>query len=223
MKAKVYVKDQIVNIYGIRYIKEESSHIEIPSGRKRRSCTFQCTCGNYFISILGDVVNNKRTSCGCKKKRSRAKLYNEGDLINGVKFIKSIGIKKLIQYALFKCPVCGRPWKSSIGNVQQGRSKSCCSIRRGWTRSQWIKFTKKATLYKVRLYNETESFIKIGITSRSVKHRLKYIPYQYEILKVVEGDSAYIFDLESRYKRLYKNNNYSPNIHFLGRTECFKH
>jgi len=221
MKAKVYTKDQIVNQHGIKYVKEETRHVEIPSGRKRRACTFQCTCGNYFISRLGDVLNNKRTSCGCKKG-AHAKLYNEGDLINGVKFIKSFGTQKMMQYALFKCPICGKPWKSSVGNIQNGNSKSCCSVRRGWSKSQWVKFCNKALLYKVRLYNDNESFIKVGITSRSIEHRMKAIPYNYEIIRIIEGSSGYIFDLENRYKRLYKENSYSPNIHFLGRTECFK-
>jgi len=221
MKAKTYFKDQIVNIHGIKYIKDEAPHIESPSGRKRRACTFECVCGNHFVSRLGDVLNNKRTSCGCKKG-THAKQYTSGEKINGVEFIKSLGVKKYIHYALFKCPTCGRPWKSSVGNIQCSNSKSCCSKRRGWSRSQWIKFCNNATLYKVRLYNENESFIKIGITTRSIEHRMKQIPYNYEILKTIEGKSDYIFDLENRYKRLYKENSYSPNIHFLGRTECFK-
>jgi hypothetical protein len=51
---------------------------------------------------------------------------------------------------------------------------------------------------------------------------MKAIPYNYEVIRIIEGDSGYIFDLEHRYKRLNKKNSYSPNIHFLGRTECFK-
>lgn len=211
--------EQIVNVHGIKYIAEEKPFIE-PSGRKRRVCLFKCHCDKKFISRHSDVISNKRTSCGCKKGVKPTK-YTKGELINGIEFVKTISITKYAQRALFKCPICSNYWESNVNNVKTGKSKSCCGIKRGWSRSQWIKVSKIAKLYKVRLYNEKESFIKIGITTNSVNHRLKRLPYHYETLKVIEGDSGYIFDLELKTKKMFKQYKYIPLKHFKGESECY--
>ena len=63
---------------------------------KKRKSLFKCNCGNNFISSISDVKQNKRKSCGCKKGNTPNK-YTYGDLINGIKFIKTlINIKKWI-------------------------------------------------------------------------------------------------------------------------------
>lgn len=41
-------------------------------------------------------------------------------------------------------------------------------------------------------------------------------------LIINKGDSSYIYDLEMRIKRLFKNYNYEPLIKFKGFSECFK-
>ena len=219
MKRINYKKGQIVNQHKILFISEEPS--VIVSNVKRRKAIFQCECGNNFTSLIKDVIYNKRTSCGCKKG-VKAKIYKKGDFINGIKFIKSCGTFKNAQKAIFECPKCKNKWISSVNNIQRGKTKSCCGSIRGWTRSQWVDFSKTSKLYRVRLYNEYESFIKIGITTKTLKERFKYIPYSFEIINVVEGESSYIFDLENRFKRFFKKNKYTPKIDFLGKTECFK-
>jgi hypothetical protein len=187
--------------------------------RYRRICLFKCHCGIKFKSTLSDVYN-KRTSCGCRKGNIPNK-YNQGDLINGVKFIKSCGTIKHAQRAIFECPICKSEWESLIGNIQAGNTKSCCGVKRGWSKSQWIKVSPVAKLYKVRLYNELESFIKIGITTKSIKKRFRNIPYDFEVIKIIESESGYIFDLENRIKRIFKNYKYKPLISFKGESECY--
>lgn len=218
MKRINYVTGQVVNNHGISYISEES--FVIISNVKRRKATFKCECGKEFISIIKDVIYNKRTSCGCKKG-SKPNEYKEGDLINGIKFISTCGTIKYAQKAIFECPKCKNEWKSLVSNIQAGNTKSCCGYKRGWSKSQWIKMSKISKLYKVRLYNQYESFIKIGITTKSVKERFKSIPYNLEILKVIEGESSYIFELELRTKKVFKTYRYKPLISFNGETECY--
>jgi hypothetical protein len=220
MRAISYSTNEIVNNHNIRYVKDEGSFNDRFKKRKRRVCTFMCECGKQFVSKLSDVTSNKRTSCGCKKG-NKPKEYKSNDLINGIEFVSSIGTVKYAQRAIFKCPLCGRKWKSLISNIQAGNTKSCCAIKRGWTKSKWIEKSKSSLLYKVRLYNHSESFIKIGITTKSVKQRMSCIPYNFEIIKVINGDSGYIYDLENRIKRFIKKNRYTPLIHFGGETECY--
>jgi len=93
--------------------------------------------------------------------------------------------------------------------------------KRGWSRSQWINKSKISYLYKVRLFNNDESFIKIGITSREINLRFNSIPYEYEVIKIIKGESAYIYDLELRTKKMFKKYRYNPLIEFKGRTECY--
>lgn len=219
MKKINYTSGQIVNKHGIKYISEQP--FVIISNIKRRKAVFMCECGKEFISLIKDVIYNKRTSCGCKKG-SKPKIYKNGELINGIKFIKSCGTFKYAQKAVFECPKCKKEWISLICNIQAGNTKSCCGKKRGWSKSQWVKISKNSKLYKVRVYNDNESFIKIGITTKSVEHRFKFIPYNFEIIKIIEGDSSYIYDLELRTKRLFKKYSYKPLISFKGETECYK-
>ena len=219
MRKLKLAEGDIVNSHNIVFIKDIVSHVSI-SNIKRRKCLFKCHCGNLFESMLTDAIT-KRTSCGCNKG-NKARIYNEGDLINGIKFIKTLGTVKYAQKAIFECPICGKHWESFIANIQGGHSKSCCCVKRGWSRSQWTRLSDKATLYKVKMYNNNESFIKIGITKNSIKERFGGIPYKYEVIKMIKADSGYIYDLENRIKRLFKKYNYIPLIKFKGETECFK-
>lgn len=218
MRKKDLISGTVINRHGIKYISDLES-VKL-GNRLRRFCLFQCSCGIIFKSTLNDAYY-KRTSCGCKKGNKPNK-YKEGDLINGIRFIKSCGTKDYAQRAIFECPICKNNWESLVGNIQAGHTKSCCGVKRGWSKSQWVKLSSTAKLYKVRLYNDFESFIKIGITTKLVSKRFINIPYQYEILKVIDGESGYIFDLENRSKRLFKNYSYKPLISFKGESECYK-
>lgn len=219
MKKINYTLGQVINKHGITYVSE--AHPINTHKTKKRSCIFKCECGKEFSCTLSDVRENKRTSCGCKKKGNKSNIYKEGDFINGIKFIKTCGTYNYAQRAIFKCPICKNEWESLVANIQAGHTKSCCGVKRGWSRSQWLKLSKNARLYKVRLYNDKESFIKIGITTKSIEKRFKYIPYNFEIIKIIEGDSGYIYDLEIKTKKLFKNYKYIPLLKFKGETECY--
>lgn len=218
MKRTTYTLGQIINKHGITYVSE--AHPVKIYKEKKRWGTFKCECGKEFTCTFSDVRENKRTSCGCKKGNG-PNIYKKGDFINGVKFIKTCGTHNYAQRAIFECPMCKNEWESSIGNIQGGYTKSCCGIKRGWSRSQWLKVSKIAKLYKIRLYNDEESFIKIGITTKSLERRFKRIPYNFEVLKIIEGESGYIFDLELRTKRFFKAYKYIPLLNFKGETECY--
>ncbi len=219
MKRIEYTYNQVLGNNGIAYMKEIQPHIS-SSGRKRRKALFLCHCGKKYKSIINDVKHNNSKSCGCSKGREPAQ-YLSGSLINDIEFIKSLGIVKNVHYAMFRCPKCKSTWKSSIGNIQQGHSKTCCSKTGGWSRSQWVSRYTTSLLYKILLYNDDEEFIKIGICSTSIKKRMARIPYSYKILKSIKGESGYIFDLENRVNRIYKQLKYTPKLDFGGRTECF--
>ena len=219
MRKLEFIEGDIIGDMGISYIEEDSIYRE-KGGIKRRKCIFMCHCGNKFSSRLSDVRQNKRTSCGCKKG-NKPKSHKKGDSINGVIFIESLGTKKYAQRAIFKCPLCGGNWESLVANIHNGNSKSCCSVGNMWSKDKWCSLSDKAILYKVLLYDKDESFIKIGITTKTVEQRLKSIPYSYVLIKEIFGDSSYIYDLEIRIKRKLKKYRYVPLTPFKGDSECF--
>jgi len=221
MKRIIFKENDLVSDKGIRYVRELPPKRQ-PCGNIRRVCEFRCECGKTFQSLLSDVRCGHRTSCGCKKG-AKPKKYKKGEKINGIKFIKTLGTVFYAQRAIFECPVCGSEWESYVGNIQHGNTKSCCKIKRGWGKSEWTGLYKIAYLYKVRLYNENESFIKIGITGKkNIRSRLRFIPYNYEIIKTIEGEAGYIYDLENRLKRFLKACKYTPAVDFRGSTECYE-
>lgn len=96
----------------------------------------------------------------------------------------------------------------------------------GWNKQQWIKRCKGKIpfVYILRCWNEEENFIKIGITSKSLKRRFttkERMPYNYEVLRIIQSENAgYIYDLENILLRNSKHQKYTPKIDFHGKTEC---
>lgn len=83
---------------------------------------------------------------------------------------------------------------------------------------------KSATgsFYIVRIYNDTESFFKFGITRTGAHLRYRgRLLYSYEIVleEVMDLYAAYL--KEQEYKQTHKSNLYKPKIKFSGHTECY--
>ena len=76
-------------------------------------------------------------------------------------------------------------------------------------------------LYFVRLYNDSESFYKIGITQKQkVEHRFDNVPYNLEVLWHEDMKLYNAFLKEQEFLEKYKENKYIPLIDFKGKTEC---
>lgn len=100
---------------------------------------------------------------------------------------------------------------------------------RGWSYTDWENSAKISEnfesykLYIVRLYNNEESFFKIGKTYVSLHKRITIgiNMYSNEVIKVITGTAKYISELE---KELQKKNTcfrYTPKQVFGGRHECY--
>lgn len=90
--------------------------------------------------------------------------------------------------------------------------------------SDWIaKYkNKECTFYIIEFINDIETFVKIGITSKSIKHRYRgYTNYKYKVLLEIKGNSDFIGNLEKKILAKYSKYKYSPKNKFEGRTECF--
>lgn len=111
------------------------------------------------------------------------------------------------------CQKCGdnkKLGKYSINNAEKYKGK-------------WININAK--LYFIRVFNENESFYKIGITNRSRFHdrfNSARLPYKYEILFLHDDNLYNCCHLENKLHNHFSDKSYIPNIKFGGYTECFK-
>ena len=48
------------------------------------------------------------------------------------------------------------------------------------------------------------------------------MPYEYEVLTVLEDEAGFVWDLEKRLHTIMKDIRYEPRKYFGGYTECFK-
>lgn len=129
------------------------------------------------------------------------------------------------------CPSHGVYEQRPRDHLSQKGCAKCAKESAGWTRTKFkercIKNNEsKGILYILECYNGAERFIKIGITSNSIKRRYDSkakMPYEYTVLHEIIGDPEFIYDIETLLHRKSKNYKYTPNIPFKGHvTECFE-
>lgn len=127
---------------------------------------------------------------------------------------------------LIKCKKHGI-FNQTPQNHLQGKGCKLCSYSSScvFTKEKFIKCSNSiSTLYIIKCYNGNESFVKIGITSRSIKKRFEgpsKMPYLFDIIKEVNDEPGNIFELEKELLNLFKADSYLPKLVFKGSTECF--
>lgn len=120
------------------------------------------------------------------------------------------------------CPIHGKFEQICESHLIGHGCPKCNKI--GFSKESWLKKlkNKSAFFYILKIYNNDESFVKIGITSNNVKLRYRNLKnYNYEIIKLVEGDASIIYDMEKKYLKNYKHFKYFPKLDFEGWSECF--
>ena len=116
------------------------------------------------------------------------------------------------------CPIHGEQWVDSDG-IFLGHG--CPECNQGWTKSN--------IFYLIRLYNEEESFYKLGIsyiqTNGKVRRFKDYkkLGYNIEEIKILQfEDFMQCRDFETKMKRIIKHNIYNPKHWNNNKSvECF--
>lgn len=125
------------------------------------------------------------------------------------------------QKITIKCEIHGE-FKQKIESHLLGHGcKKCSSV--GFSKDSWLKRlkNKKAFFYIIKVYNDSEEFIKIGITSTSVNKRYQnLIGYKFKIIKLIESTPSVVYDMEKKVLKEYKNFKYLPKQLFEGWSEC---
>lgn len=87
-------------------------------------------------------------------------------------------------------------------------------------KSEWI--NKKATVYIVKLFNDEESFYKVGITVQPrILDRFKGVPYKREVFSTIKTNLYDGIRIEKTMLDKFKEFKYKPNLKFKGYKECF--
>ena len=94
-----------------------------------------------------------------------------------------------------------------------------------WSKDEKDEERKKAVqclLYAIKIYDESETFIKVGITTESVSRRYsgKLNDYQYEMIFSCENTVEKCLEYERTIKNIFKN--YTPQKQFAGYLECLE-
>lgn len=145
-----------------------------------------------------------------------------------VNYIKSYTKIKIL------CPIHGIFEQLPNAHLEGHECKKCADVKAvqsretcGFSKTQWIEACKnKATepsLYVINCYNEDESFVKIGITSKKVNARFFGInmSYIFNIIHLHSNNPEYIYDKEKELHKQFKEYKYKPKMKFNGYTECF--
>ena len=151
---------------------------------------------------------------------------------NKYNYTKTKYIKKDIKVKII-CPIHGEFEQIPNDHLRGTGCKKCSFSEHngGWTTSNWInaanesKYFDSFKVYVIECWNDEERFIKIGRTFTTVEQRFHSkhdLPYNYKILKIIENpDYMYIFNLENKLKRKFKDFKYLPTLPFGGQYECY--
>jgi hypothetical protein len=122
------------------------------------------------------------------------------------------------------CPIHKVFYTSVEGHLFGNGCPSCKKDNASFSKSKWVTKhkNKKCTFYVLEFFNDNESFIKVGVTTVSIKKRYASVKnYKYKIILEIKGESEFISNLEKNILNTYKDFKQKPLLEFQGRTECF--
>lgn len=124
------------------------------------------------------------------------------------------------------CPIHGSFNQTPYHHKKQKSGCPKCTKSTPFSRSRYVKSCENnngmSSLYLIRMFNDNESFYKVGITKHSINRRFNKNPYNIEVLEIVNAEAGYVYDLETLAHRLLRKYQYTPLICFGGgETECF--
>lgn len=132
---------------------------------------------------------------------------------------------------IITCPIHGDFEQIPSSHLSGSRCQKCVLEDMGWTNEAWTRQSENSQhfdsfkVYIIRCWNEEEEFIKIGKTFTTIERRFwgkKSMPYNYEIIKIIEKKTAEdATDKETELHYKFRDNKYIPEIDFGGMFECF--
>lgn len=228
------------NIHGDKYCYKNS----IFTGTNNK-ININCPIHGEFEQIVhSHLSGNGCSKCGFEKIHNGKRLNNDDFILKSrlkhgdkydyskVDYIDNVTKVKII------CPIHGEFEQKPQHHKRGSECKKCGNIKtgkaaietsRGWSLTDWENKLKKSPssipiLYVIKCVNKNETFIKIGITMRSVKKRFcnkTLMPYEYQVMFELTNEPKCIFNTEIKIKQELMEHKYVPLIKFSGWNECF--
>lgn len=225
-----YIVNRFKEIWGDRYNYSKFEYLG--SGKKstiicKKHGEFECTMDNHIwrkagCPKCGDKSSKEKRTLTVEQFTEKAKEVH-GDKYDYSKVDYSNGHNKIE----IICKEHGSFWQAPYAHLYNKNGCPICNSKEGYhTKESWCNTdSKRGTLYLIELQNETERFLKIGITKNTVKQRFKgkkAMPYTYKIITEVKTkNKELIWDVEKQLHNDFKEFKYKPKILFGGAYECF--
>lgn len=167
-------------------------------------------CGNPYSCYNIQIYLNKNNS--------NIKIITEG-YTNNEEFLE------------FRCDVCGNSFKRKVVclRINDLKCTHCIErlgafsgIRADKHKIEWQNLD--AILYFINIYNDSENFYKIGITTRCIEDRFNKLhksEYNYNVEYVIKINLYLASKTEYCLLNKFKHKKYKPLNKFTGYTECF--
>jgi len=189
--------------------------------------------GIQYLILPSNLLSNKSISIKGAVDKTMCFITKAKDVHGDVyKYASTIYTGALNKLSII-CKIHGE-FKQEASSHLKGMGCEKCAIQGGrmWPLDKWKKYSSLSSffesfkVYIIKCNGNGEEFIKIGRTYSSLQRRFgagntAVLPYTYKVLKTIEGDAKYIYNLELMLHEKYKNNKYYPELYFSGETECF--
>jgi len=193
--------------------------------------------GEFLQTPRGHLWNNGCYSCGRKATGEKNVVeITKKDFIEKVKTVQKeeydySEVPDIIignEIITVNCKAHGK-FNTPIRTHLAGHGcKHCCY--RGYEKNKYLEHCKKygyesIIFYVILVYNEYETFVKVGITCRSIKERFRKFKgcfgYNYEIIHSVTAKAEDVWDFELDIKRKLSSYKFDTLQKFGGYKECF--
>ncbi len=206
---------------------------------KNSEYPIEIICPIHGVFKQSCYIHSKGHSCGkCSRQKSESLKYEgyKNDFLKRIEDKHKGNITITGEYVnngtliKYKCNSCGIEYTNTPNKLLNKKSVGCAYCYGNGKHKQHLAYFEKykpllveeiGFVYIVRLTNNFEDFIKIGVTKEeSCKGRFSKIPYEKEILLIEENNMYNCFKIEQRMLKEYKKYSYRPKIWFGGGTEC---
>ncbi len=199
---------------------------------KRNQVTITCLIhGDFEMEAAAHMKGSNCPACVGNKKLNTAEFIKKAKAVHGVGTYDYSLVKyeNIHTKVIIGCNQCSETFEQKPHSHLYAHGCPDCNAISGWQRSDFEAACKKNNgqgfLYLIKCNGKGENFYKVGITSNTIKRRFNgplAMPYNFEVLKIIEGRGAEVYDMETQIHQLLKAHHYTPCVFFGGSSnECF--
>lgn len=209
----------------------------------KKPCLIKRCIVNYCSKLCGGLARKKADSmpkprpkkrrivveceiCKAPLERLASRLSRSDKIFCSIE-CRATGTKTQIEVT---CDCCKKPFLKRPSVIKNNNfcSRICQQqVQRAEDQRTWVERAggRPATLYLIRLFDDNESFYKVGVTISSVAKRYQnkkeLAGYEYEIVATHTSSSALrIYEWEQSLLETFSNLKYTPSRQFAGWLEC---